>query len=60
VQNALLQAARVAKARGWDGKTVEDLLRRRTQGRTFGLLGEPRINVLQLNLALDARGKDGS
>ncbi len=58
VKNALIQAARVAKARGWEKSAVEKLLRQHTQGRTLGLLGEPRINVLQLNLALDAGAKD--
>ena len=59
VKNALFQAARVAKARGWEKASVEELLRKHTQGRTFGLLGEPRVNVLQLNLALDALGRNG-
>ncbi len=59
VKNALLQAARVAKARGWEKGAVEAFVRKHTQGRTFGLLGEPRVNVLQLNLAIDAPGRDG-
>lgn len=59
VKNAVLQVARVAKARGWEKSAVENLLREHAQGRTLGLLGEPRVNVLQLNLALDARGKAG-
>lgn len=59
VKNALLQAARVAKARGWEKGSVEELVRKHTQGRTFGLLGEPRVNVLQVNLALDTPGKGG-
>ena len=58
VKNALIQSARVAKARGWEKSAVEKLLRQHMQERSFGLLGEPRINVLQLNLALDAGAKD--
>jgi K+-transporting ATPase ATPase C chain len=48
-----LQVARVAKARGLAPATVQSLVNRYTTGRTFGLLGEPRVNVLELNLALD-------
>jgi K+-transporting ATPase ATPase C chain len=51
--NAGLQAARVAKARGISEETVRGLIRENTQGRQFGILGEPRVNVLELNLALD-------
>lgn len=52
--NADLQAARVAKARGLDVLVVRRLIRRNTQGRQFGILGEPRVNVLTLNRSLDA------
>lgn len=51
--NAELQAARVAKARGLSVDRVRQLVAKNTSGRTLGLLGEPRVNVLQLNLALD-------
>lgn len=51
---ALYQAARVARVRGIGQSEVEALIERHTEGRTWGLLGEPRVNVLQLNLALDA------
>lgn len=51
--NARLQAARVAKARGIPVTEVLRLLDARTEGRTFGILGEPRVNVLRLNLDLD-------
>ena len=51
------QLARVAKARGMPVDAVRGLVNRHTTGRTFGLLGEPRVNVVKLNLALDSAGK---
>jgi K+-transporting ATPase ATPase C chain len=48
------QAARVVKARGLPPEQVRALIAQNTQGRTFGMLGEPRVNVLALNLALDS------
>ena len=47
------QAARVARARGMPVDAVRALANQYTKGRTFGLLGEPRVNVVALNLALD-------
>ena len=49
------QVARVVRARRMDAERVRALVADATQGRTFGILGEPRVNVLQLNLALDAQ-----
>jgi potassium-transporting ATPase KdpC subunit len=56
LRNAELQASRVAKARGWSAETVRGLIQQHRRGRDLGLLGEPGVNVLTLNLALDAAG----
>jgi K+-transporting ATPase ATPase C chain len=52
--NALLQVNRVARERGADPQAVRALVEWHTQGRQFGVLGDPAVNVLELNLALDS------
>jgi len=54
VAAANFQAARVARARGLPLRRIQALIAAHTEGRLLGLLGEPRVNVLELNLALDA------
>lgn len=50
--NAYAQAARVARIRGLSEPEVRDAIKKHTTSRQFGILGEPRVNVLKLNLAL--------
>jgi len=52
--SAMYQASRVAKARGTDKRTIEELVRVHIRDRQFGVLGEPTVHVLRLNMALDA------
>lgn len=56
-ENAALQVPRVAKARGMSVGKVQELVAQNTQGRSLGVLGEAGVNVLGLNMALDAAGK---
>jgi K+-transporting ATPase ATPase C chain len=53
--SAYAQAPRVAQSRGVDEQMVRELIDKSTEGRTMGLLGDPRVNVLQLNLAMDEK-----
>jgi potassium-transporting ATPase KdpC subunit len=57
--SAALQIARVARERALTEAQVRGLVARHTEGRTFGLLGDPRVNVLELNLALDSVAPPG-
>ncbi len=57
--NAHAQLARVAKARGWAPEQVRQVLAQCTETRVFGLLGEPRVHVMRLNLALDSLAATG-
>jgi len=56
-ESAQLQIPRVAKARGISPAELDKLVAAHTEGRQFGILGDPRVNVLELNLALDAVGR---
>jgi K+-transporting ATPase ATPase C chain len=57
VKNALLQLPRVAKTRGMTEDDLKILVNRYTDGRDFGILGEPGVNIVKLNLALDGKYK---
>jgi len=59
MKNADLQAARVARTRGVAESRVRALIASLAEGRTLGILGEPRVNVLALNLALDGNPDEG-
>lgn len=57
IKNALLQLPRVAKARGMSEDDLKKLVDQYTDGRDFGILGEPGVNIIKLNLALDGKYK---
>jgi len=54
IEAAQYQISRVARVRGMNRETLRSLVEENTEGRQWGFLGEPRVNVLKLNLALDA------
>jgi K+-transporting ATPase ATPase C chain len=56
LRNAELQTLRVAKARGWSDEKVRELIQRYVDARDLGVFGEPGVNILELNLALDQLG----
>lgn len=56
VENAMLQASRVAKNRNYSLQQIQDLIKRSQEDRFLGIYGEPRVNVLKLNQALDKEG----
>jgi K+-transporting ATPase ATPase C chain len=55
VANAEIQIARVTKARGLSGDRMRELVKQNTDGRDLGVFGEPRVNVMTLNFALDQK-----
>jgi K+-transporting ATPase ATPase C chain len=57
IKNALLQLPRVAKARNMSEEDLKNQVEKYTDGRDFGILGEPGVNVVKLNLALDGKYK---
>jgi len=57
IKNAMFQLPRVAKARGMSEDNLKTLVDQYTDGRDFGILGEPGVNIVKLNLALDGKYK---
>jgi K+-transporting ATPase ATPase C chain len=59
LRNAVIQALRVVRARGMTEAAVRDIIGSLAEGRDMGIFGEPRVNVLKLNLALDGNSDGG-
>ena len=57
IESAMLQVERISKARSIPANEIQDLITKNTENRILGFLGEPKVNVLKLNILLDNLGK---